>query len=69
MGIILKAAWKLKMRYLCNAVLLMVQQISMFYSNLSICANPEYSTGFTDQRDCRDRLQVNGSIRKKKKKS
>lgn len=41
MGIILKAAWKLKMRYLCNAVLLMVQQVSMIYINLSICVNPE----------------------------
>lgn len=67
MGIILKAAWKLKMRYLYNAILLMVQQVSMFYNSLSICVNPEYSTGFTVQRDCRDILLVDRSIGKKKK--
>lgn len=67
MGIILKAAGKLKMRYLCNAILLTVQQVIMFYSNLSICVNPEYSTGFAVQGDHRDRLQVDGSIGKRKK--
>lgn len=45
----------------------MVQQVSMFYNSLSICVNPEYSTGFTVQRDCRDILLVDRSIGKKKK--
>lgn len=55
------------MRYLCNAILLMVQQVSMFYSNISICVNPESSTVFTVQRDCRDRLQVDEVFGRRKK--
>lgn len=51
MGIVLKAAWKLKMRYLYNAILHMAQQISMLYSNLSVCVNLEFL--ITVQRACR----------------
>lgn len=49
--IVLKAVWKLKMRYLCNTVLHMAQQISMLYSNLSVCVNPEFLIAV--QKDCR----------------
>lgn len=42
MEIVLKTAQKLKMRYLCNAVLCVVQQISMLCSNPSACVNFQF---------------------------